>query len=114
MARQVALQWRGEIPKPRSLDCSVTPSDSMKWRPPADHGQKHETGDWIHFALDDRRPITEAEPAVTTDVRNDPCDSCVETGSLLSVTCNMDGTAGVTCTAAKPVIATRSICLRQV
>jgi hypothetical protein len=65
MARQVALQWPGEIPKPRSLDCSVTPSDSMKWRPPADHGQKHETGDWIHFALDDWGPITEAEPSTT-------------------------------------------------
>jgi hypothetical protein len=59
MARQVALQWPGAIPRPRSLDCSATPSDSMKWRPRVDHGQKHETGDRMHFELDDHVPITE-------------------------------------------------------
>jgi hypothetical protein len=59
MARQVALQWPGAIPRSRSLDCSATPSDSMKWRPHADHGQKHETGDRMHSELDERGPITE-------------------------------------------------------
>ena len=62
MARQVALQWPGVIPRPRSIDCSATPSDSMKWRHHVDHGQKHETGDWMHLELDDQGPITEAEP----------------------------------------------------
>jgi hypothetical protein len=35
----------------------------MKWRSCADHRQKHETGDRMHFELDDQGPITEeAEP----------------------------------------------------
>jgi len=32
----------------------------MKWRFRADHGQKHEAGDWMHFELDDQGLITEA------------------------------------------------------
>ena len=60
MVRQVPLQWPGAIPRLRPVDCSATPSYSMKWRSRADHGQKHETGDWMHSELDDRRPITEA------------------------------------------------------
>ena len=59
MVRQVPLQWPGAIPRLRPVDCSATPSYSMKWRTRADHGQKHETGDWMHSELDDRRPITE-------------------------------------------------------
>lgn len=61
MVRQVPLQWPGAIPRLRPVDCSATPSYSMKWRSRADHGQKHETGDWMHSELDDRGPITEAE-----------------------------------------------------
>ena len=65
MVRQVPLQWPGAIPRPRPVDCSATPSNSMKWRSRADHGQRHETGDWMHFELDDRGPITEAaEPKI--------------------------------------------------
>jgi hypothetical protein len=65
MVRQVPLQWPGTIPRLRPVDCSATPSNSMKWRSHADHGQKHETGDWMHSELDDQRPITEAtEPNV--------------------------------------------------
>ena len=60
MVRQVPLQWPGAIPRLRPVDCSATPSYSMKWRFRADHGQKHETGNWMHSELDDRRPITEA------------------------------------------------------
>ena len=60
MVRQVPLQWPGAIPRLRPVDCSATPSYSMKWRPHADHGQKHETGDRMHSELDDQRPITEA------------------------------------------------------
>lgn len=60
MVRQVPLQWPGAIPTLRPVDCSATPSYSMKWRSSADHGQKHETGDWMHFELDDRKPITKA------------------------------------------------------
>ena len=60
MVRQVPLQWPGVIPRLRPVDCSATPSYSMKWRPRADHGQKHETGDWMHSELDDQGPITEA------------------------------------------------------
>jgi len=60
MVRQVPLQWPGAIPRLRPVDCSTTPSYGMKWRPRADHGQKHETGDWMHFELDDQGPITEA------------------------------------------------------
>jgi hypothetical protein len=60
MVRQVPLQWPGAIPRLRPVDCSTTPSYSMKWRPRADHGQKHETGGWIQFELDDQEPITEA------------------------------------------------------
>jgi hypothetical protein len=44
MVRQVPLQWQGAIPRLRPVDCSATPLYSMKWRPHADHGQKHETG----------------------------------------------------------------------
>ena len=65
MVRQVPLQWPGAIPRLRPVDCSATPSYSMKWRSHADHGQKHETGDRMHSELDDQRPITEAaEPKV--------------------------------------------------
>ncbi len=65
MVRQGPLQWPGAIPRLRPVDCSATPSYNMKWRSRADHGQKHETGDWMHFELDDQRPITEAaEPEV--------------------------------------------------
>ena len=65
IVRQVPLQWPGAILRLRPVDCSATPSYSMKWRSRADHGQKHETGDWIHSELDDRGPITEAaEPKV--------------------------------------------------
>ncbi len=65
MVRQVPLQWPGAILRLRPVDCSTTPSYSMKWRSRVDHGQKHETGDWMHFELDDQRPITEAmEPKV--------------------------------------------------
>ncbi len=60
MVRQVPLQWPGAIPRLRPVDCSATPSYSMKWRFRADHGQKHETGDWMHSELDDQGPITEA------------------------------------------------------
>ena len=60
MVRQVPLQWPGEIPRLRPVDCSATPSYSLKWRSRADHGQKHETSDWMHSELDHRRPITEA------------------------------------------------------
>jgi hypothetical protein len=60
MVRQVPLQWPGAIPRLRPVDCSATPSYSMKWRSHADHGQKHETGDRMHSELDDQRPITEA------------------------------------------------------
>ena len=65
MVRQIPLQWPGTIPRLRPVDCSATPSYSMKWRTRADHGQKHETGDWMHSELDDQGPITEAaEPKV--------------------------------------------------
>jgi hypothetical protein len=65
MVRQVPLQWPGAIPRLRPVDCSTTPSYSMKWRSRADHGQKHETGDWMHSELDDQGLITEAmEPRV--------------------------------------------------
>ena len=65
MVRQVPLQWPGAIPRLRPVDCSTPPSYSMKWRSRADHGQKHETGGWIHSELDDQGPITEAaEPKV--------------------------------------------------
>ncbi len=65
IVRQAPLQWPGTIPRLSLVDCSATPSHSMKRRSHADHGQKHETGDWMHFELDDGRPITEAtEPKV--------------------------------------------------
>jgi hypothetical protein len=55
----------GSDPDGRPVDCSATPSYSMKWRSHADHEQKHETGDWMHSELDNRGPITEAaEPKV--------------------------------------------------
>ena len=57
MVRQVPLQWPGAIPRLRPVDCSATPSYSMKWRSHADHGQKHETGDWMHSELDDHGPL---------------------------------------------------------
>jgi hypothetical protein len=60
MVRQVPLQWSGEIARLRPVDCSATPSYSMKWRSRADNGQKHETGDRMHSELDDQGPITEA------------------------------------------------------
>jgi hypothetical protein len=60
MVRQVPLQWPSAILRLRPVDCSSTPSYSMKWQSHADHGQKHETGDLIHPELDDQRPITEA------------------------------------------------------
>ncbi len=40
------------------------------WRPCADHGQKHETGERMHSELDDKGPITEATERKTY-VRDD-------------------------------------------
>ena len=57
MVSQVPLQWPGVIPRLRPVDCSATPSYSMKWRSRADHGQKHETGDWMHFELYTKGPL---------------------------------------------------------
>ena len=57
MVRQVPLQWPGAIPRLRPVDCSATPSYSMKWRPHADHGQKHETGDRMHLSLTTNGPL---------------------------------------------------------
>ncbi len=60
------------------VDCSATPSYSMKWRSCADHGQKHETGDRMHFELDDQGPITEAaEPKVHFSFRHRQTLDCL-------------------------------------
>jgi hypothetical protein len=73
MVRQVPLQWPGAILRLRPVDCSATPSYSMKWWSHADHGQKQETGDWMHSELDNRGPITEAaEPKVRFSCLSQP------------------------------------------
>ena len=39
----------GTVPISRLIYYAAAPSDSMKWRLCVDHGQKHETGSWMHF-----------------------------------------------------------------
>lgn len=45
---QTRLQWPGAIPYRAESMAPPAPSDSVTWRPRADHGQKRETGGWMH------------------------------------------------------------------
>ena len=48
-------RWRRASVVERSLaECAALFRPTL-----ADHGQKHETGNWMHSELDDRAPITE-------------------------------------------------------
>ena len=59
MAREVPLQWPGADPETTPGRLLRHALCSMRWRSRADHGQRHQIGDWMHSELDDQRPITE-------------------------------------------------------